>query len=138
MEKPLGSNWGYPVSKYLKSVHVTTPAPWCAAFVHFCLDSAGIKTPITAYSPSAQNLKNTIYINNKWYKEPESGDVFTIYFPSMGRIGHTGFIDRKINESVCETVEGNSNNAGSREGIGVFRRKRPVHTLHSITRWTKN
>lgn len=135
MENPLGSNWGHPVEEYLRSVNTNIPAPWCAAFVHWCLDSAGIKNTITAYSPSAQNKKNLVYYQSHQLKEVQPGDVFTIYFVSMKRIGHTGFIGRQISSSIVETIEGNSNDGGSREGVGVYKRKRPLHTLYSISRW---
>lgn len=135
VEKPRGSNWGPDVAHYLKSVNTNSPAPWCAAFVHFCLDSAEIKNTVTAYSPTAQNKKNLVYYKARLIKPVESGDVFTIFFPTMGRIAHTGFVHRQINGSTVETVEGNSNDGGSRDGYGVFRRKRPIHTLYSISRW---
>ena len=32
-EVPRGSNWGKDVQGYLNSVGITTPAPWCMAFV---------------------------------------------------------------------------------------------------------
>ena len=136
MEHPLGSNWGYPVKKYLASVHDYQPDPWCAAFVHFCLDSAGYKTNITAAASSGDNLKHRVYFKTKLYEPIQYGDVFTIFFPSMGRIGHTGFVDQKVNDGIYSTVEGNTNNNGSREGIGVFKRKRSLHTLYSVSRWT--
>jgi hypothetical protein len=134
-EHPKGSNWGKEISKYLRHVKTYDPQPWCAAFVRFCLDSAGVKSTITAYSPTAHNSKNLVWFKMKWYKEPAPGDVFTIYFASMGRIAHTGFFDHKVNSSICETVEGNTNNDGSREGYIVCRRKRSLHSLYSITRW---
>lgn len=134
-EHPIGSNWGHPVQEYLASTGLHAPDAWCAAFVHWCLDSAGIKNQVTAYSPSAQNKKNLIYYQTHWLKPVRLGDVFTIYFPSMKRIAHTGFVNMNSNTSVVETVEGNSNAGGSREGYGVFRRKRPALTLWSISRW---
>lgn len=135
VEKPLGSNWGQPVQTYLAHTHVGVPAAWCAAFVRYCLDSAGILSSINAYAPSAHNKNNIVYLRGKWYKPMEPDDVFTVYFPAMGRIAHTGFAHRKINSAICETVEGNSNNNGSREGVGVFKRKRSFHSLYSISRW---
>lgn len=134
-ENPLGSNWGHPVQDYLASTNVHEPAAWCAAFVHWCLDSAKIPNTVTAYSPSAQNKKNLVYYQTHWQKTVAPGDVFTIYFPSLKRIAHTGFVNSYENSSVVETVEGNSNAGGSREGVGVFRRKRPALTLWSISRW---
>lgn len=135
VEQPKGSNWGKDISKYLSHVNYKYPGPWCAAFVKFCLDSAGIKSTITAYSPTAHNPKNLVLFKNKWYIEPRAGDVFTIYYPSMKRIAHTGFYDHKVNSSICETVEGNTNNDGSREGYMVCRRRRSFHSLYSISRW---
>ena len=35
--------------------------------------------------------------------------------------GHTGFVSRVVGNKL-ETIEGNTNDGGSREGIGVFRR----------------
>ena len=35
--------------------------------------------------------------------------------------GHTGLVE-KISGSLLTTIEGNTNDNGSREGIGVFRR----------------
>jgi hypothetical protein len=135
VEQPRGSNSGPEVRKYLRSVKTTVPAPWCAAFVHWCLDSAGIANNITAYSPTAINKNNLVYYRGRLIKPITPGDVFTIYFVSMGRIGHTGFCGVQLNATVVQTVEGNSNDGGSREGYGVFRRKRPLHTLYSISRW---
>jgi hypothetical protein len=37
--------------------------------------------------------------------------------------GHTGIVAANIN-SLLETIEGNTNDNGSRDGIGVFRRSR--------------
>lgn len=134
-EQPKGSNWGPRVKLYLASVKVYSPAPWCAAYVHWCLDSAGRKNNITAYSPTAHNRANLVYYNGKVLKDIRPGDVFTVYFISMGRIGHTGFVGRQINQTIIETNEGNSNDGGSREGYGVFRRRRSIHSLYSISRW---
>jgi hypothetical protein len=134
-ERPAGSNWGADIKKYLAHTNVKSPAPWCAAFVRFCLDSAGVKTNISAYSPTAHNGKNIVYARGKFQKEMEPGDVFTIYYVAMKRIAHTGFVDRKLNNSIVETVEGNTNNALSREGYIVARKRRSFHTLYSITRW---
>ncbi|HRO18524.1 MAG TPA: hypothetical protein PLU07_10055, partial [Ferruginibacter sp.] len=63
------------------------------------------------------------------------GDVFTLYYAHLKRIGHTGFHHKKINSSVYESVEGNTNAAGSREGDGVYKKKRSYNATHSISRW---
>lgn len=134
-EHPKGSNWGKEVANYLHHVGYREPAPWCAAFVRTCFDSAGIKTTINASSGSAYNTKNIVYKQAKFYQEPLPGDVFVIYYASLKRIGHTGFVYRARSHTVCETIEGNSNDDGSREGYAVVKRKRSFHTLWAVSRW---
>lgn len=134
-EIPAGSNWGPAVKQYLHSVKINFPAAWCAAFVHWCLDSAGIPNAVTAWSPTAQNSKNLIWYHNKFYEDPQPGDVFCLWFPKLRRIAHTGFYDHRINASIYQTVEGNTNEAGSREGDGVYRKYRSFRATYSISRW---
>lgn len=134
-EIPKGSNWGPSIKVYLNSVNVKTPAAWCAAFVHYCLSKAGIPNTITAWSPTAHNPKNLVYFQNKLLKGPEPGDVFCLWFPKLKRIAHTGFFDRQQNNSIFVSVEGNTNEAGSREGDGVYRKYRSYKATYSISRW---
>jgi hypothetical protein len=121
---------------YLKSAKLGKGYAWCAAFVHWCLDSAGIKNTITAWSPTAHNSGNIVWFDKKFNKDPDAGDVFTLYSGSLKRIHHTGFFDEKINSSIYQSVEGNTNEGGSVNGDGVYRRKRSFHATYSITRWT--
>lgn len=134
-EQPVGSNWGPQVKQYLAAVNVKVPAAWCAAFVKYCFDQAGIKTTITAWSPTAHNAKRVIYAKGKFNEPPRSGDVFTLYFPKLKRIAHTGFFDVGLNKIVYKSAEGNTNEAGSREGDGVYTKYRSYKATHSITRW---
>lgn len=133
-----GRNDGKEVEMYLWSTHQTVGASWCASFVHWCLDSAKIKNTITAWSPTAHNSKNIIWFGTVFKKDPQVGDVFTLYSPALRRIHHTGFFDKRINETVYQTVEGNTNSGGSVNGDGVYRRKRSFNATYSITRWQKN
>jgi hypothetical protein len=134
-EVPRGSNWGPVVSVYLRHARVNYPAPWCAAFVHYCLDSCGIANTVTAYAPSAQNAKHLVYARAHMLETPVAGDVFTIYFFSMKRIAHCGFFQQQHNGSSFVTIEGNTNTDGSREGYEVARRIRSYHTIYSLSRW---
>lgn len=133
-----GKNDGKAVEMYLRSVGLSKGYAWCAAFVHWCLDSAGVKNNITAWSPSAHNLKNIIWNGKQLLKSPLPGDVFTLYYPSLKRVGHTGFYHRTINSSIYESIEGNTNAFGSREGDGVYKKKRSFNATYSITRWQNN
>jgi hypothetical protein len=131
-----GCNDGPAVECYLRNAGLGKGYAWCAAFVKWCFGQCGIRPPITAWAPSAHNAQNIVMMAGRYRKEPVAGDVFTIWNVKMKRIGHTGFFHRRVNEAFYETVEGNTNGGGSREGDGVYKRKRSVNSTYSITRWT--
>lgn len=133
-----GNNDGPQVKMYLKSVGLGEGFSWCAAFVHWCLDSAKIKNTITGWSPTAHNSNNIVWFKRKLNKELEEGDVFTLYSATLKRIHHTGFFDSKLNNTIYQTVEGNTNDNGSVNGNGVYKRKRSFNATYSITRWKKD
>lgn len=132
-----GNNDGKEVEMYLRNAGLGKGYAWCAAFVKWCFNQCGITPPINAYSPTCHNRNNVVMMYGKYSKEPKGGDVFTIYNLRLKRISHTGFFDKKINETFFQTVEGNTNEGGSREGDGVYLRKRSIHSTYSITRWTE-
>lgn len=132
-----GKNDGKDVEKYLRSTGLGKGYAWCAAFVHWCLDQAKIPNTINAYSPTAHNPKNIVWFKHRFEKDIQAGDVFTLWYAKLGRIAHTGFVDRRINSSIYESVEGNTNEAGSREGDGVYKKRRSFKATYSITRWKK-
>lgn len=65
---------------------------------------------------------------------PQSGDVFGIYFPEQARIAHVGFIDQWDGNWLI-TVEGNTNYSGSREGDGVYRKRRLLSSIYKVARY---
>jgi hypothetical protein len=130
-----GKNDGPEVEMYLRHVGKPKGLAWCSAFVAWCLSEAEIKHTVNAWSPTSENRRNFVYRNNKIEKQPQAGDVFTIFYPKLNRIGHTGFYHANQNESIIITVEGNTNAQGSRNGDGVYKRYRPLKTIHSISRW---
>lgn len=130
-----GKNDGQRVEEYLRSVNLGKGYAWCAAFVKWCLEQCGIKSSITAWSPTAHNRNNLVFFKEKFYQNPVAGDVFCLWSYRKKRIAHTGFFDKQVNSSIFETVEGNTNGAGSFDGNGVYRKKRSFKTTYSITRW---
>lgn len=130
-----GKNDGKAVEMYLKTVGLGKGYAWCAAYVKWCLNQAGISNTLNGMALTAHNKSKIVYYKNKWYTTPKPGNVFTLYYASLKRIGHTGFFHRQINSSVYETVEGNTNEAGSREGDGVYKKKRSFNATYSITSW---
>jgi len=65
---------------------------------------------------------------------PSPGDIFGLYFPEKGRIAHVGFID-VWGDTWVTTVEGNTNVLGSREGDGVYRKRRLVRSVYRVARY---
>lgn len=130
-----GHNDGKEVEQYLKSVGLGKGYAWCSAFVKWTFDQCGIATTINAMALSTHRKGHYVYYKGKKYREPMSGDVFTLYYQHLKRIGHTGFFDSEVNSKIFKTVEGNTNSAGSREGDGVYVKYRSYKATYSINRW---
>lgn len=122
-ENPLGSNWGHPVQDYLASVNITFPAAWCYAFQYWCFDQAShqlnIRNPLIK-TGSVLKAWNTALPSNKVKTIPQSGDIFIMSLG--GGLGHCGIIESIQNNELLTTIEGNTNDTGSREGIEVERK----------------
>ena len=67
---------------------------------------------------------------------PSTADIFGLYFPEKRRIAHVGFIDEWKDPWVI-TVEGNTNVLGSREGDGVYRKRRLVASIYKVARYIR-
>jgi hypothetical protein len=131
-----GHNDGVMVEKYLAVTGFTKGAPWCASFVSWTYKQADVPAIKNAWSPSWFPPDKTIYTKGVTNKvKPEKADVFGIYFPNLKRVGHVGFIDDWPEGNYAITVEGNTNNAGSREGDGVYRKRRLKDNIFKVSRW---
>ena len=132
-----GRNDGQQVEIFLASCKLAKGNPWCAAFVTWTFKTAGVKTVVSGYSPAWFPTSNTIYTRGSTKnKTPQTADVFGIWFSSKNRIAHVGFIDEwQPPNAYCITVEGNTNEAGSREGDGVYRKRRLKTQIYKVSRW---
>lgn len=139
-EQPKGSNRGPEVDEYLRSVGLDPKGKyaWCAAFVYWCFAQAA--TQLQVSNP----VFKTAGVLNHWNKakarkilggvalaDPnliKPGMIFIMKFG--GGTGHTGFV-RRIDpiQKLIYTVEGNTNDDGSREGYEVALRKRPISSM---------
>ena len=168
-------NDGPEVERFLAHVGLQKGAPWCAAFVSYCLHKAGYTdAPRSGWSPDYFPKRQRVWALSQKYTPPHAdstppyhaqiGDLFGIWYANLGRIAHVGFVDcpdpstqnraqqhekppnattPRINiippshsGAYITTVEGNTNDNGSREGIGVFRKYRPLKSIKYIARWT--
>jgi hypothetical protein len=132
-----GRNDGQRVEQYLASCNLPKGNAWCAAFVSWTYQQAGVNAMSSAWSPSWFQ-RNVIYSTTSTTNQtPQPADVFGIYFASKKRIAHVGFIDQWGTGPHCITVEGNTNEAGSREGDGVYRKRRLKSQIYQVSRWIK-
>lgn len=134
-----GKNDGKEVEGYLKHCNLGKGYAWCSCFVLAGFNSAGVKTTITAWSPTAENKKNIVYKNNSFNYEPRPADVVTFWYSNLGRIAHAGFYDKRVNDRFYDSVEGNTSSGSySRDGEGVYKKRRSFNATNSISRWTQD
>lgn len=130
-----GHNDGKAVEKYLKTCGIGKGNAWCAAFLTWNFQVNKVVTIKSAWAPNWFPLSNTIYIRSKFIKDqPQAGDVFGLWINN--RIGHVGFI-YKWSDKITTTIEGNTNEAGSREGDGVYIKKRLTKQIYAVSKWVK-
>ena len=147
MEDPPASNRGKRVEEYQRTVGIDPGEPWCVAFIYFCFGEAakdlGRENPMRTAGcrtggvldlwNRAQRAKDVdVIVSEAALDDPSKvkpGTIFTI--SSGGGHGHVGLVSNVIGNRL-ETIEGNTNGGGSREGIGVFRRN--SRTIAGINR----
>jgi hypothetical protein len=134
MEQPPGSNRGPEVDSYIRRVggNPAGQLPWCAAFIYFCFDEAanaiGRSNPVVktagvldhwaaAVRKGIPRISSNSAVQNPDLVRP--GHIFVI--DTGGGHGHTGLV-LEVAGGKLITIEGNTNDGGSREGIGVFQR----------------
>ncbi|MBS7565080.1 CHAP domain-containing protein [Mucilaginibacter sp. Bleaf8] len=122
-----GNNDGPEVEKYLKAVGLNKGNPWCMAFVVWCVNTAGtqlgVRNPLLKTGGVLKQWNGTLC---KRTKTPAPGSIFIMDFGKG--TGHTGFVER-VEGNIIHTIEGNTNDDGSREGIKVCRRTRKAGTI---------
>lgn len=134
-EMPKGSNGGPEVTMYLKRVGLGAGNPWCMAFVYWCVDEAckelGMKNPLLKTGHVLHQYNNTTLRKlPKTSRGIKPGDIGVMKIGNAGA-GHVFFI-KGVGGSVVGTVEGNTNDEGSREGYEVAERLRPISSLHGV------
>jgi hypothetical protein len=144
MEDPRGTNRGPQVDMYVRAVGLDPAGhfPWCAAFVYFCFDQAAItlgrqnpliKTAGVIDHWNRAGIKPVPRISmSKAYYHPTLVKPGQIFVMATGQgLGHTGIVERVVGGKLV-TIEGNTNNGGLRNGIGVYRRS--MRTMADISK----
>jgi hypothetical protein len=133
VRETLGANDSPEIREYLAITNVRVPAAWCAAFVSYCYTKNGVPNPRSAWSPSYFAATKLVDIRKD---KPLQADLFGVWYNNLNRIAHVGFVDSWPREGdYFITVEGNTNDNGSREGNGVYKKRRLKRSASKISRW---
>lgn len=129
------STW---VDLFLRAVGLAPGYAWCASFVYWCLTESGWP----AESLPEKRRAAGVITWSRWAEErglivsePRRGDL--MFWVNPDGTGHIGFVTKATKTEVF-TIEGNTNDAGSREGDGVYRKTRRISpklrfiSLHAV------
>jgi hypothetical protein len=151
-----GKNRGYLIDKKNRKVGNRYGDPWCMANVYDWYDSAGkalkTKNPLMKTGRCASQLRyakmigsGMQVISNRMIGKIElkKGDIFILSSKGIDEKiigkdwnGHTGLIEKQI-AIKSQTLEGNTNQAGSREGDGIYEKVRINRSYIAIIRIMK-
>ncbi|VFU10517.1 peptidoglycan-binding protein [Methylocella tundrae] len=135
MEDPPGSNRGMRVEEYQSSIgSFCIGQPWCMCFIYWSFKEAA--KSLGADSP----VPHTGSVQDAWAESSRLGSPVEVlaadaaaedpsrvhpgmvfFIRTSDRTGHAGLVLANFN-GMLETIEGNTNHGGYRDGIGVFRR----------------
>lgn len=134
-EVPKNSNAGAAVERYLQSVGLGKGYAWCMAFVYWSVKEAAKElNTISPLIKTAGVLRQWNEVNPKMKvtKSPKAGDIFIMDY-GKGQ-GHTGFVIEVLADGSLKTIEGNTNDDGSREGYEVAKRTRKQSSIKGYIR----
>jgi len=122
--REVGRNRGPRVEEYLRSVDLPPGSPWCAAFIFWTFEQAARELGLPNPCPRTGSVHGLLRRSPTWRctREPRPGLVFL--HDAGGGTGHCGFITGVIEDGPIITVEGNTEDLGSRDGDGVYQRRR--------------
>jgi len=133
VKENLGTNDSKEIREYLRSVGIKSPAYYCAAFVCWGFTVCDIPNPKTGWSPSLFPVEHIVNLQTT---VPDTCDVFGIYHNNLKRIAHVGIIKHwPRDRDYFISIEGNTNNNGSRNGDGVYEKRRPKRSIARVSRW---
>lgn len=147
VEEVNGTNTGPRVNEYKSATNLPPKEawPWCAAFICFIVKKAmeecehdrpyTFKRPTTAGAWDLENW-SLMQDDSTQTKKPARGQIMPgdiVIFT----FSHVGFATTQPDSNgMFGTVEGNTDQAGSREGGGVFAKRRNITQVRSRIRFT--
>lgn len=137
VEQPKNSNRGTHIDYWVRETGLDPAGghPWCAAFVHqMGRQALGYRWPaprtasvmtLVAWASAKPNVLALV---------PTPGDLFVLWNEKLNRFAHVGIVTG-LDLSGWTTIEGNTNDGGSRDGYGVFARHRVSHPRDRFIHW---
>lgn len=122
-----GENDGSRVEEYLAVVHLKRGNPYCSAFISWVYQREGFAKPRSGWSPDLVPL-------SRLSRTALPANIIGFYYPKFGRVAHVGMIER-VQHHWAVTVEANTNLSGSREGEGVYRKRRHLKSVYRMADW---
>jgi len=130
------------IDQFLAAVRLGPGFAWCASFIYWTLINSGFPAEDLPPARSAAAVVEWV----RWATrkglltiEPQRGDLM-YWVNANGRTGHIGWIVR-VEETRfgvrLHTIEGNTDDEGSREGDGVYRRTRMLGGRIKVISMTK-
>ncbi|MBL7887243.1 MAG: CHAP domain-containing protein [Flavobacterium sp.] len=131
------ANCGPEVEKYLASIGLGKGYSWCMAFVFWCFNEAakelGQPNPLVKTGGVLKGWnesKGTKILAKNTKQDPSLVKPGQIFIMDHGSgFGHTGIV-KEVNGGFITTIEGNTNDNHSREGVGVFQLIRKVKDIN--------
>ncbi len=131
-----GANRGPRVERFLRSVGLGPGQPWCAAFVSYVLDAAGVRAPLDGRGRVIRSGLAAHFITARSIRASEAlrgvkavpAGAVVVWRRGNGPFGHAGLAVR-WDGARGETVEGNTSagtSGSQRDGEGVWRRQRVI------------
>jgi len=139
--REVGRNAGPDVERYQRAVGLPKGSPWCAAFVSWCYmaskgltkapgwcsgsavslyQTAGRSKTAVRVTPLDADFQSKVKPGMVWSRAQDA-EAATAARKGVWCQGHTGIVVQ-THALGFDTVEGNTNAAGSREGDGVYRK----------------
>lgn len=148
VEEVDGTNTGKRVNEYKAATNLPPKEswPWCAAFICWLVLKAleqaslplkreGFVRPTTAAAWDFENWcrrqDDSVKLKKPANGDIKAGDIVIFTFSHIGMA-----ISGPDEQGFVETIEGNTDHAGSREGGGVYKKKRHVSKIRSRIRFT--
>lgn len=141
-----GSNCGPRVNEFKSATNLPPKEawPWCAAFIDWivqrammeCAGAYTFQRPKTAGAWDLENWSLKQDDSTQTKRNPgndvKAGDIVIFKF------SHVGFAvgDADAETATVKTIEGNTDAAGSREGGGVFLKRRKLSQIKTRIRFT--